>query len=198
LLLQGGISTGKAVTDNCDVVSKIGNSINVALTSLLIPIGNTPAAVGNPSTRFCHLETPFLANVKLLGSYTLPWDVQLSGTFQSIPGPQITATYTASNAQVKPSLLRDLSSGASGNVQVELVEPGTLYGQRMNQVDFRFAKNFKYRMSRWQAQFDLYNALNGNVVLSQNNNYGTNGVSWLVPLTILPARLVKFGMQLNF
>lgn len=198
LLLQGGVSTGKAVTDNCDVVSKIGNSINIALTSMLIPIGNAPAAVGNPSTRFCHLESPYLSNAKMLGSYTLPGDVQFSATFQSIPGSQVTATYTATNAQIRPTLGRDLSSGATGTVQVELVEPGTLYGNRMNQVDIRLAKNLKLGTSRWQAQFDLYNALNGNVVLSQNNNYGTNGVSWLVPLTILPARLIKFGVQLTF
>jgi hypothetical protein len=198
ILLQGGISIGKAVTDNCDVVSKIGNSINVALASLLIPIGNAPPQVGNPSTRFCQLETPFLSNVKLLGSYALPWAIQLSGTFQSIPGPQITATYTATSAQIKPSLGRDLSSGSTGTAQIELVQPGTMYGDRMYQIDFRLAKNLKYKSSRWQAQFDLYNALNGNSVLAPNNNYGTNGVSWQVPLTILPARLVKFGVQLSF
>jgi hypothetical protein len=45
---------------------------------------------------------------------------------------------------------------------------------------------------------DLYNAFNGNAVLSQNNNYGTSGTSWQVPLTILPGRLVKFGVQMKF
>jgi len=73
-----------------------------------------------------------------------------------------------------------------------------MYGDRMYQIDFRLAKNLKYGSTRWQAQFELYNALNGNSVLAPNNNYGTNGVSWQVPLTILPARLVKFGVQLSF
>jgi hypothetical protein len=196
ILLQGGISTGRAITDNCDLVTKIGNSTNIALSSQLIPIGNAPAAVGNPSTRFCHNQTPFLSNVKLLGSYTLPWDLHLSGTFQSTPGPQVTATYVASSAQIRPSLGRDLAAASS--VQIEVVQPGTMYGQRMYQTDLRVAKVIKVRSSRWEAQVDLYNAFNGAAVLSQNNNYGTNGVSWQVPLTILPARLVKFGMQLTF
>jgi len=71
ILLQGGISIGKAVTDNCDVRFEDRHSINVALASLLIPIGNAPPQVGNPSTRSVNSTTPFLSNVKLLGSYAL-------------------------------------------------------------------------------------------------------------------------------
>ena len=43
------------------------------------------------STDFCHVETPFLTQVKLLGSYTLPLDIQVAATFQNIHGPQIAA-----------------------------------------------------------------------------------------------------------
>jgi hypothetical protein len=50
---------------------------------------------------------------------------------------------------------------------------------------------------------DLYNALNENSILVLSNNYGatvgaTTGSQWLVPAAILPARLVKFGVQMNF
>ena len=45
---------------------------------------------------------------------------------------------------------------------------------------------------------DLYNALNGNAVLNLNTSYGTSGASWLVPLTILPARLLKFELRTSF
>jgi hypothetical protein len=49
----------------------------------------------------------------------------------------------------------------------------------------------------------LYNALNENSILVLSNNYGatvgaTTGSQWLVPAAILPARLVKFGVQMNF
>jgi hypothetical protein len=36
----------------------------------------------------------------------------------------ITATYTARNAEISPSLGRNLSSGASGTATVELIKPG--------------------------------------------------------------------------
>ena len=42
--------------------------------------------------------------------------------------------------------------------------------------------------------FDLYNALNGNAVTSQNNNYA----AWQVPLSILDARLFKMSVQFDF
>ena len=36
---------------------------------------------------FCHQETPWLTQVKGFGTYTVPTlDVQLSGTFQAVPG----------------------------------------------------------------------------------------------------------------
>ncbi len=49
------------------------------------------ANLNNPSQLFCSTKTPFLTQVKLLGSYTLPYDIQLAGTFQSLPGQQVLA-----------------------------------------------------------------------------------------------------------
>ena len=42
---------------------------------------------------------------------------------------------------------------------------------------------------------DLYNMLNANPVLAQNNSFGP---SWQRPLQMLQGRLIKFGAQLNF
>jgi hypothetical protein len=131
----------------------------------------------------------------------LPFDIQLSGTFQTSPGPEITAGGTFTNAQIVPSLGRVLSSGTSATVG--LVEPRNEYGERMYQLDFRFAKRFNVNRTRFQATLDLYNALNANAILVQSNNYGattgaTTGSQWLVPAAILPARIVKFGVQVTF
>ena len=114
-------------------------------------------------------------------------DVQLSASFQNMPGPQISANYTATNAVVAPSLGRSLSGGAA-NVMVNIVEPGTMYGERLNQLDLRIGKCWSSRNAR-QPQLDLYNALNANTVLTLNNNYA----SWLRPQTILTARFARVG-----
>jgi hypothetical protein len=174
LLLQGGVSTGKTLTDNCDVVGLIDN----------------------PSKLYCRVETPFLTQVKLLGAYTLPWQIQVAGTFQNVPGPQITANAVFTNAQIAPSLGRNLSSAATATINV--VAPGTMYGERLNQLDLRFGKIFTVGRTRLHGMIDLYNAFNNDTVLTQNNTYGTNGASWQVPTFILQARVVKFGVQMTF
>ena len=43
---------------------------------------------------------------------------------------------------------------------------------------------------------DLYNALNSSPVLSQNNTY--TATAWLTPQSILLARFMKIGVQLDF
>ena len=46
-----------------------------------------------------------------------------------------------------------------------------------------------------ELQFDLYNAFNANPTLAFNNRYGSG---YLVPVTILDGRIVKFGAQFTF
>ena len=72
------------------------------------------------------------------------------------------------SAIAQPSLGRDLSSG---NVTVNLVEPGTLYGARQNNIDVRIAKILRFGRTRAQFGVDVYNLLNTDVVTGYNNGY---------------------------
>jgi hypothetical protein len=200
VLMQGGVSTGKTMTDNCAITKGY-------------PEVTVPAAVGSPalashvtgqnpatSTQFCHVETPFLTQVKFLASYTLPLEIQVAGTVQSIPGQLITASSTYTSSQIAPSLGRPLSTATA---TVNLVAPGSIFGDRMNQVDVRFTKIFRMGGRRLQGMVDLYNALNGNTILVYSNTYGatagaTAGAAWQRPQVIMPGRVVKFGLQANF
>jgi hypothetical protein len=119
--------------------------------------------------------------------------VQISGVFRNESGQQVLANYNAPNAVVVPSLGRSLSGGAA-NVSVNLVEPGTMYGERMTQLDLRLGKVLRFRGLRTTASLDIYNALNGNAVLTQSSAFAT----WLRPESILLARFVKVGVQLDF
>ena len=100
MLLQGGVSTGRTYEDDCEVVRNL-------------PEATRPPAPQRTATGSAGPQSPFLTQVKLLGAYTLPYDIQLSGTFQSSPGPEVTASGTFVNAQIAPSLGRNLSTGAS-------------------------------------------------------------------------------------
>ena len=169
LLLQGGVSTGQDMTDNCDVAAK----------------------VDNPSTRFCHVETGFVAQYKALASYTIPYDVRVSGTVQSLPGPQVSANRVYSG--VIPSLGR---APTGGQTTINLIEPGTIYGDRLTQVDLRFTKILRLNgRSRLDLNVDIYNAFNSDAVLTQQNAF-TN--AWRLPLSVIQPRFVKFSARLDF
>ena len=72
-----------------------------------------------------------------------------------------------------------------------------MYGDRVNQLDFRVAKILKFGRSRTMVGIDLYNALNSNAILTYNNAFVPGG-TWLQPVTILTGRLVKFSAEVNF
>ena len=78
------------------------------------------------------------------------------------------------------------------NVTVNLIAPGTLYGDRINQLDFRVAKILRFGRTRPMVGVDLYNALNSSAVLTYNNAFVPNG-TWLQPVTVLTGRLIKFS-----
>jgi hypothetical protein len=93
----------------------------------------------------------------------------------------------------RPSLGRALSGGAA-NVTVAILEPGSIYGDRRNQLDLRIAKVLRFSQMRTTLGIDIANATNANPVLTQNPAYA----AWLTPQTILTARFVKLSAQLNF
>jgi hypothetical protein len=169
---SGGLSTGRSTSDECDVAPKLDN----------------------PSRRFCRQIEPFLTQVKGFGSYQIPRvDVNVAATFQSIPGPSLQANFTATNAMVQPSLGRPLSGGAT-NVSVALLEPNTIYGDRLSQVDVRVGKLFRINRMRTMASVDVFNVTNANPVLAESSTYS----QWRTPTTILSARFVKLSLQLDF
>ena len=79
LALQGGLSTGRTSTDNCD--------LRQSLPEITLQFG----VIAVPEDH-CHVDTAFLTQLKFLGTYTVPKiDVLIGVTFQSTPGPQIIA-----------------------------------------------------------------------------------------------------------
>jgi hypothetical protein len=135
--------------------------------------------------------------VKLLGAYPLPWGWQASGSFQSVRGPEITAAWTSvnfNNTLRFPDSTRT-SLGNTPSITVQLIEPGTLYDDRLYQLDLRTSRVFGRGTSRVRVMVDLYNAFNNNPILQRNN---TLGGAFGRPVNILEGRLFKIGAQLDF
>jgi hypothetical protein len=192
ILLQGGTGTGREVTDNCEVVAALGTG---AYAQTATSTNQTVFPTVGPNLLGCRVSPPVLTQVKLLGIYPLPKQMSVSATFQSIPGPMLTANYIVPNALIAPVLGRNLSAGANGTASIEIIPPGTVYGERLNQVDTRFSKTVKTGRARFEAQFDLFNLFNRGPVTSTNPRYGP---AWLTPTSILSGRILKVGLQANF
>ncbi len=173
-MISGGLTTGQTVTNNCYVV-------------------DDPTVLRN-----CKVTLPMKGQtqLKLVGAYPLPWwGLQASATFQSLPGIPILASYIATNAQIAPSLGRNLSAGTNGTATLDLIVPNTQFEHRLDQLDLRFSKETKVGSKKLKGMFDLYNSFNSSTILSQNTRYGT---TWRTPTQILDGRLAKIGFQVEF
>jgi hypothetical protein len=177
--LGGGIDTGRSVTDNCFVVDSPQQLVN------------------------CRVTTPFKGQtqVKLNGSYPLPYDFIVSGILQNISGPAITASYAATNAELAPSLGRNLAAcgtrtPCTSTATVPLIVPGTQFEGRTTRLDLRVTKMVRVSdRLRLQLNMDLYNALNSSDILSITTNFGPR---WRQPTQILDPRIMQFSGQLTF
>ena len=189
--LSGGLSTGQTVNDTCDL-----NNLPQVQALLIQGVAASTTTVTPRLPEFCHISPPWSAGtqVKLSLIYPLPWGLQPSVTLQNLPGVPITASYVATNAEIAPSLGRNLSGNAR-SVTVELMKSGSRYEDRLTQVDVRLARTFRVGRTRVQGMFDVYNVLNASPVLLVNTRYGE---AWLYAQQILAARMFKLGAQLNF
>jgi hypothetical protein len=171
LLLTGGLSTDKERNNNCFVV-------------------DSPGAM-----RFCDSTTPLLQYYTFTGFVPLPWGMVTGLVYRDRPGPQITASRNYTSAAILPSLGRNLSNGATGTVNIQLIEPGTMYGKRQRQLDLRFSKRLRIGRARITGNLDISNVFNTSAVTALNTTYGPN---WQVPSAIQFGRFAKLGAQLDF
>jgi hypothetical protein len=190
LTLQGGVSFGRTTADSCEIRAKLPESA--------------------PLNPFCHVETGLLPQVKLIGAYEIPKiAVQTSVAYSGKAGIQVSgfgtpagvggalaANLTVANSVVAPQLARNLSGGAP-NVTANIVVPGVLYGDRINEIDVRFGKIFKFGKTRTTIGVDIYNLLNSDAILSYNQAFIPGG-AWLIPTSEMSARFAKLSLQFDF
>jgi len=198
--VSGGVSFGRERTDFCSIASaaQIGTNTDTSAGKIYLAnytgnnINNTGrTATAFPSSLYCAVTPPYKGDWKALVSYPLPWGLNASATWQNRVGPQILASRTVASL---PNTLGRTPTLAS--LTAALIEPGTEYSDRLNQVDARIAKIFKVgARSRIQGTVSAFNLFNGNAPTSLNLTYGP---SWLLPNKIMQARFVKFGVQIDY
>ena len=98
--------------------------------------------------------------------------MNVATTVQSTPGPVVSANRNYSNAEITPSLGRPLSGGAA-TATINMLVPGDIYSDRVNQLDVRVGKIFRFGARRASVNLDIYNMLNANPVMQENPAYAS-------------------------
>ena len=191
--LQGGLNVGQSARNDCDVWAALPETVASGF--------RTPA-------QFCDVASGWLVTVGGLAAYVVPKiDLQVSATLQSRPFaganfPGVAAQSLAANWLVlNPQIIAALGRPLSGNVQsafVNIVEPGTLYGDRINQVDLRVSKILRFGGRRANVGVDIFNLFNTNAVYQYAQTYAGNGATWLQPSSLVTARFAKLSVQVDF
>jgi hypothetical protein len=186
--LGASLDTGRTVEDKCAVSEALPETIYESLR------GNNPR-----SQEHCRVVTPFKGQtqIKVHGVYPLPFGFSVSGTFQNLSGVSYQANYSASSAEIAPSLGRPLAGGTRA-LTVPLVAPQTLFERRRSIVDLRVSRTFAVVSGvTLRLNLDVYNLLNDSAILNLNSNYGSG---WLRPVTrgIAAPRLFQLGFRLTY
>jgi hypothetical protein len=81
---------------------------------------------------------------------------------------------------------------------VPLVPSGTVkLLERQRQLNLSLRKTFRTGGVNYSAEFDLYNALNADTVLSiTSNNFGT--ATYDLPASVLPGRLPRLALRVSW
>jgi hypothetical protein len=180
-LLFGGVTTERTAATDCDGAQ------------------SATTARDNPNAlRFCDNVPPFRTLVKGSAAYSLPYDIQVSGSFSARPGSSVSANYTVTSAIAGRTIYGSTARGPS--INVNLIEPNTLFLDYQNQVDGRVGKTFRFGRFRAQGFVDVFNVLNAGTVTAVNQTYGANPATraWMNPTGILSGRVVRFGTQWEF
>ena len=193
--MTAGVNAGKTVNDYCDLRAQLPE----------LTVGIFGAILG-PTNPYCHQDPGLVTKVTGLVSYTIPKiDVLIAGTIRSDQGAPLRATW---NAPKQPTatvpgfagldaILGRPTTGAGNTVAIDLVAPGDVWGDRVNEVDLRLAKVLRFGGTRTHVGIDIFNILNSDAILTYNQTFAPGG-AWLAPQSVLTPRFVKVSAQIDF
>jgi Carboxypeptidase regulatory-like domain/TonB dependent receptor len=167
-------------------------------TSVLSSAGNTKAYSWNDNLRQADRETTTLWNYKLIGRYTLPWDIGTSGSYKLQSGRQWGRSINLAAPAGTPAL-----NIGSQTVRVEPVTANR--APNVHIVDLRFDKSFRLpgRAGRVVGMIDVFNLFNlGTPIVfrTQTGNVtaGAPFGNFKEVLALLDPRIVRFGIRYEF
>jgi hypothetical protein len=178
---------------------------------------NCTTAQDDPNDlRFCddrENNVPYNKQLKLAGSYMLPYGVQVSASFQSNQSPNSTRTmaitriantatatkYPAGCPAPCPAgqVIMDPTVFFQSSLTVPLEAANTTYVERITQLDFKVQKNFQFNRVTISPVLEVFNINNTDAIISYVT---TNSLSsrYLAPNSIMQPRMIGVGATVKW
>ena len=203
-LLHAGLATGRRIADYCGYQAESPEVLYGEYTvypASRVGRGATGQLEGIAGSRgtaapreFCRADEAWLTNLSASGSYSLPHDIDVSAAFFSRPGPRREAIWEAPLVEVERALGR---RPTLDRVALNILRPGTVFGDRLNQLDVRVARPFSVPdYGELRVSLDFYNLFNSNAVSREQQAFGRG--MYLAPIGLQPGRLFKVSFQYTF
>ncbi|MEO8679706.1 MAG: carboxypeptidase-like regulatory domain-containing protein [Vicinamibacterales bacterium] len=198
--LKAGLAATARTFDNCNLIQAGLDAVNTAGSF-------TGTEIYADGSKACHRDYGYRPDLKMSGSYTLPLDIQLAGTYQFSrgiqtggAGPSLLANWsvTSAVAAATPTIGRAWTGVASRIVG--LISEGQDYGKyNLNQLDMKLSKRFSTGKARLRVDFDLYNLFNSSWPYTVSSTYSNAASSnWQRPTNVLQNRFFKLGTNISF
>jgi len=211
LMFQGGTTTGRGVLDRCATLPKIDNPDprNCAVTEPVMTsfTGNASYTVPKVDVLVsAQFRSRNPANIGSVGGGSASNGASLNANMQ-IPNqcqPNRVCQRDANGRTMDVVTLLGRLPGAAlgtGTTTVNLLKTGQMYpDDRLNQVDMRFAKIFRFSNRRADIAIDLYNIFNTNHTTGFDGSYSyeTLGALWLRPTSIVAPRFARVNFTVYY
>ena len=147
---------------------------------------NNPNVLLNRDSSSVFIDIPWVFN--LSGSYMTPlWDVMVAAKYTARAGDPLNRTQVFSFTS--PTLTQPSET-------VRVATRGTDRTETVNQfLDLRLSKRLRIGRSSFEGTVDMFNVLNANHVLGQNEVLGS---TWARPNRVLTPRIIRFGLTARF
>jgi len=126
-------------------------------------------------------------------AYTLPWDILASAFVQGYPGPAQIAYYNITSAIAGIPLT---NNQIAANNTWNILPPNAYFLPYQRKLDLRFSRPFTVGRTKLRPDVDVFNVFNANTTTTVNST--CCGAAYMTPLTIMQARFVRFGLQVDF
>ena len=198
ITMQGGTSTGRRLSDACAMKAAVpehGTGSRGANTSIA-----GEQSVVNPYCRWSSRTRPRSGDsrrTRFRGSTS--WSAARGQS-----RPRVTSRRTSWRTTPTSLPILERCHSADPSRVVPPTSPSTCWSRRRsirsnrNNIDLRVSKILRFGRTRTQVGFDIYNLLNADTATAFNQTFSPTSTTWLTPTTIVPARYVRFNLDVNF